>query len=283
MESIDLHIHTVYSDGTFKPKEIVTCAKAKGLSAISITDHDTINGLEEGKKYAQSLGIEFINGVEINSCCTLNNRVIRIHILGYMFDAAALKGYMEGLKEAREEHNNEIFKALHRIGIDLDYMDLEMQFDESMPTRLNFAKALVKKGYARTVDHALKEFLHKEGKAYVEFHDQPFSVVVQQIHAAGGIVSFAHPAQCGLCDEELEILVGYLVGEGLDAIECIHPSHDILYAHKMMNLASEYHLMRTGGSDFHGKSATGIDLGMGGDQMAIPQEFFNILRKKRCI
>lgn len=271
MRYIDLHTHSVYSDGTYTPAELVSYAQKKGLSAISLTDHDTIDGLDEARQQSEILGMRFINGVEINSFCCVNNRKVNIHVLGYLFIPCEIKSYMAKLKSLRYEHNEAIINALRGIGIDIDYADMDKQDKKNTITRLHFAKTLVQKGYAETVKDALCTYLHKGGAAYVEYNNQPFSVVAQRIHEAGGIVSLAHPAQYGLDHLETESLVKSLTNIGLDAIECIHPSHDVSYTHKIMNLAKRNNLDITGGSDFHGNNDDGIDLGVGGDEMLIPE------------
>ena len=107
----------------------------------------------------------------------------------------------------RYEHNQAIINALHAIGIEICYADMNMQSEKNIITRLNFAKTLVKKGYSETVKEALGKYLHKGGAAYVEYNNYPFSVVAQMIHDAGGIVSLAHPAEYGLNDTETESLI----------------------------------------------------------------------------
>lgn len=273
MKSIDLHMHSIYSDGTYTPTQLVTYAKKKGLSAISLTDHDTIDGVDEARKQSEILNIQFINGVEINSFYVLNNRRINIHVLGYAFDTKQMEPYMLKFKTLRYEHNEAIMEALHAIGIEISYADMDMQSERNVVTRLNFAKALVKKGYAETVNEALEKYLHKGGAAFVEYNNFDFSVVAKMIHDAGGIVSLAHPAEYGLNDTEIENLITSLKREGLEAIECIHPSQDIQYANKLMQLAKKHSLKLTGGSDFHGNNSDGIELGLGGNKMLIPESF----------
>lgn len=273
MSTIDLHMHSTYSDGTYTPSELVTYAKKKGLSAIALTDHDTIEGLNEARRQAELQNIRFIDGVEINSFYFVNDTRVNIHVLGYLFDANKMENYMEELKVLRYEHNKQILHALQSIGIELSYADLNMESDKNIITRLNFAKVLVQKGYAETVKEALAIYLHKGGAAFVEYNNHPFSVVAQKIHEAGGIVSLAHPAEYRLNDEEIESLVSTLKREGLDAIECIHPSQDAFCFRKLQNYAKQYNLFMTGGSDFHGKSEDGIELGVGGDNMLIPESF----------
>ena len=273
MKSIDLHMHSVFSDGTYTPAQLVTYAKKKGLSAIALTDHDTIDGLDEARRQSEILNIRFINGVEINSFYILNNRRINIHVLGYAFDAKQMEPYMVKLKTLRHEHNEAIMDALHTIGIEISYEDMDMQSERNIVTRLNFAKALVKKGYVETVSEAHEKYLHKGGAAFVEYNNFDFSVVAKMIHDAEGIVSLAHPAEYGLNDTETESLIMFLKREGLEAIECIHPSQDAHYSHKMMQLAKQHGLRLTGGSDFHGNNSDGIELGLGGKKMLIPENF----------
>ena len=277
MSNIDLHTHSVYSDGTYTPIQIINYAKEKGLSAVSLTDHDTIDGLDEARMQAECLGIRFIDGVEINSCCHVDNKTINIHVLGYSFIPSGIKDYMAKLKVMRAEHNIAILRALHAIGIDIDYEELDKQSPKGTITRLNIAKILVQKGYAKTVKDALRRYLHKEGTAYVEAQYQPFSAVAKKIHDAGGVVSLAHPAEYGLSDTDTESLVKCLVEYGLDAIECIHPTQNTEYSQKMIRLSRQYNLLLTGGSDFHGKNEDGIDLGVGGDKMLIPESFLTEL------
>ena len=270
MAYIDLHFHSIYSDGTYTPEELLYYAKKKELSVVSLTDHDTIKGLERAGKQSEKLGIKFINGVEINSCCYVNNRLVNIHVLGYNFTIEKMNEYMQALKALRDEHNDAIIKALQRVGICIDYDDIEKQFEECILTRMNFARTLVKKGYAATEWEALTKYLHKGGSAYVECSYPPFSVVAQKVHDAGGIVSLAHPAEYGLDDNETELLIKNLMNYGLEAIEVIHPSQDTIYSKKLQDIAIKNNLAFTGGSDFHGNNNNGVDLGMGGENMMIP-------------
>ncbi len=125
MSYIDLHLHSIYSDGTYTPEEILYYAKKKELSAVSLTDHDTIYGLGRAEKQSERLGIRFINGVEINSCCYVGNRLVNIHVLGYNFVIEKINDYMKILKALRDEHNAAIIRALQSIGICIDYNDVE--------------------------------------------------------------------------------------------------------------------------------------------------------------
>ena len=129
----------------------------------------------------------------------------------------------------------------------------------------------------------MNKYLHKGGTAYVEYHNDPFDVVAQKIHEAGGIVSLAHPAEYGLDDTDTESLILCLKKEGLEAVECIHPSQSSLYSDKIRTIAENNDLKLTGGSDFHGRGEDENGLGIGGQGMAIPETFLSALLKKTAL
>ena len=277
--SIDLHMHSVYSDGALTLAELVVYAKEKKLATISLTDHDTIAGLRDAREAAELAGILFVDGVEINSYYDLSNKRINIHVLGYMFNPGKLEPYMMQLKEVRDEHNEAIQKALSLNGIEICYEDMNLPSEHSMVNRLYFAEALVRKGYAKNVKEALGRYLRKGGIAYVEGDYPPFGEVARKIKEAGGLVVLAHPGEYSLTDEETKYLISELMLQGLDGVECIHPSHSKEYAEKVMGWAKEKGLLVTGGSDFH--SMDGAELGRGGDGMLIPQSFYDTLALRK--
>jgi len=284
MPHIDLHMHSVYSDGAYTPAELVAFAKQKGLSALSLTDHDTVDGLKEAELCCKKEGIQFINGIEINSFFLLNSKRVNIHVLGYGFNSASLQPYTETLKEQRLEHNNAIRQALNALGIVITDSDLGIVSEKSTVTRFNFAQAIVRKCYAETISEALAKYLHKGGSAFVEYNTHPFATVAQMIHDAGGVVSLAHPAEYKLDNAETEAMIDSMIPEGLDAIECIHSSQNTAYTQMLTDLADKKHLLLTGGSDFHGPNGRGIVLGYGGDSMVIPESFFfSLLNHSRHI
>ena len=273
--SIDMHMHSVYSDGAWTPAELVRDAKEKQLSVISLTDHDTIAGLCEARKQAELAGIQFVDGVEINSFYRLGDKRINIHVLGYLFYPNRLEPYMMRLKKVRDEHNEAIRKALSLNSIEICCEDMDLPSEHSMVNRLYFAEVLVRKGYAKNVKEALARYLRKGGIAYVEGNYPSFREVARKIKEAGGLVILAHPGEYSLIDEDAKCLINELMLQGLDGVECIHPSHSKAYAEKVMGWAKERDLIMTGGSDFH--SMDGAVLGRGGDGMRIPQSFYDKL------
>lgn len=278
--SIDLHMHSVYSDGALTPAELVKSAQEKQLSAISLTDHDTISGLKEAREEAEKAGIQFMDGVEINSYYELGDRKVNIHILGYLFEPSKLEPYMNELKVVRDEHNEKIRNALSLHGIEISNEDMQLPSEHSMVNRFYFAEALVRKGYAKNFKEANAKYLKRGGVAFVEGSYPPFKVVAEKIKEAGGLVILAHPGEYSITEEEAKQMIEELVLKGLDGVECIHPSHNKAFAEKVMEWAGEYHLIMTGGSDFHKTREGGTVLGYGGDGMQIPREYFDRLLQR---
>jgi predicted metal-dependent phosphoesterase TrpH len=167
LELIDLHIHTSASDGTFSPQEIVRLAKRKGLKAVGITDHDTVDGNEEAIKAGVEIGLEVIPGVEIS----VEWEGRPVHILGYYIDVEnkVLQSTLKNLIAFREERNPQIIKRLNSLGLNISYADVKaIAGDGTAIGRPHFAQVLVDKGYVKDGDEAFKKYLKRGGPAYVE-------------------------------------------------------------------------------------------------------------------
>lgn len=281
MKYIDLHMHSICSDGSYTPKELVRLAREKGLSDISLTDHDSIDGLKEAEAEARRLGIGFVPGIEMNCFYMIRERRVNLHMLGYGFQPEGLKEYVREVKALRDEHNDAIADALRSHGLAIDYEQIRKQAQDRTITRLNFAQMLVQQGDALSVEDALRRYLHRGGMAYVEYKFHSAPIVIQKLHEAGGIASLAHPVEYGLNEEDLEVLVASLAEHGLDAIECIHPSQNTAESEKIQKLAKQYKLQCSGGSDFHELGTDGIDLGTGGEGMRIPRIYLEHLFSKK--
>ncbi|MDY6853107.1 MAG: PHP domain-containing protein [Thermodesulfobacteriota bacterium] len=261
MGYIDLHIHTTASDGTLTPAEVVRYAKKKGLKAIAITDHDTIEGnreaLEEGKK----LGLDVLTGVEISVGCPYGT----MHLLGYCIDieSSFIKERLEFLQKVRSQRNIKIFDKLKGLGIGIDFNDvLEVAGGEQVG-RPHFAKAMIKKGYASTYQDAFERFLKKGGPAYVDrFRFEP-QEAIGIILNCGGIPVLAHPFTLGdLKPKELEEFVVDLISLGLRGIEVFYPDHTDRQVADYRYFAEKHGVLITGGSDFHGDSKPDVDIGI---------------------
>lgn len=247
----DLHTHSTASDGQYTPAELVRLAKERGLDVLALTDHDTVDGLEEAVQAGKQAGIQVIRGIELSA-----REYPTFHILGYGFDpeAPVLSDLCRELKEGRDQRAPRIIAFLEEQGVHIPLSEVEELAGGQIVGRPHFAQVLVRHGYVSSNREAFDRYLDTE-----EFHRRverpkpPAQVCVETIRAAGGKVSLAHPYQIGVDDEKLECIVRELTGYGLDAIECFYPRHTPEQQSFYLYLAEKYNLHITGGSDFHGE------------------------------
>ena len=279
---VDMHIHTVESDGTLTPEEIIKRGMKNNVTAIAITDHDTVAGIEEGIKYSKYYGMEFIPGIEI-SC---NEQNLEVHILGYYLnlDDVNFIREIDELKKERETRNFKIIEKFKKIGIIIDEEKLKKNAPGNIISRLHFAKYLVSEGIVKSKDEAFIKYLGKNGLAYEPKENFPPERAVKIITNNGGLVSLAHPllitADINLLDKLIEKLKPY----GLDALEAQYSAFSKSQIKSLKRLAKKHDLIITGGSDFHGSNRSGVDIGYGGleyQQLELVKEKLKIKREER--
>lgn len=245
---IDLHIHSILSDGTDTPKEIVDKAAHLGLQCISITDHDCVRANAVAAEYARSAGIQYINGVELS---TFSNQ--EIHILGYCIDSndAYLLEKLDYFESKRKERAEMIFDRLFQLGIKIDKD--KMPEDSASVGRLHIAKLMAQEGYVSSVPEAFDKYLGANGKAY--FPSKRITPIegVGLIKHAKGYAVIAHPMRF-IQRNTIDSLIGGLKEYGLDGIEAYYPTHDAKLGEKIVGLAKKHRLMVTGGTDYHGEN-----------------------------
>lgn len=247
----DLHTHSTASDGQYAPAELVRLAKARNIQVLALTDHDTVDGLEEAVQAGERTGIRVIRGIELSA-----REYHTFHILGYGLDpeAPALSALCRELKEGRDQRAPRIIAFLEEQGVRIPLSEVEELAGGQIVGRPHFAQVLVRHGYVSSSREAFERYLDTE-----EFHlraerpKPPAQMCVETIRAAGGKVSLAHPYQIGVDNGTLENMVRELAGWGLDAIECYYPKHSSEQQHFYLQLAEKYGLHATGGSDFHGE------------------------------
>ena len=247
----DLHTHTTASDGQYTPTELVGLAKARGLSVLAVTDHDTIAGVTEAQRAGSELDLTVIRGVELSAKDYPN-----CHILGYRFQDGdtELARLCERFRAGRDERKYKIVDFLREKGVDIDLAEVEEIAGGEVIARPHFAQALVRRGYVSSNREAFDRYLDtQEFLRRVERPKPPARVCLETIRAAGGKTSLAHPYQIGVDNEKLEDIVRELAGLGLDAIECCYPRHTPEQQEFYLHLAEKYGLHVTGGSDFHGE------------------------------
>ncbi|MCK5515630.1 MAG: PHP domain-containing protein [Desulfobulbaceae bacterium] len=275
--SIDLHIHSTFSDGTMSPGELVVLAKKKGLKAISITDHDTVDGVVEAIDLCVGDGFEVIPGVEIGA----KYSGITIHILGYLFDQGNVdfKKSLEKLQVARNERNGEILLRLKAAGIDISDSELRVVSRIGQTGRPHIAKILLEKGIVKTTEQAFSRFLRKGAEAYVPRFLFTAEEVFSMIRQAGGISVLAHPLQLQKTGINLTEAIEHLASLGMDGLETYYPTHSKKTRTGLVRSAAEFNLVLTGGSDFHGSIRPGTTLA-GGKNVTVPYALLEEMKKR---
>ena len=265
---VDLHLHTTASDGVMSPAEIVRYAKSKGLQAIAITDHDTIDGCEEGLSEGEKIGFEVIPGIEISA----EHSPGSMHILGFFLDVhhPLLNERLEYLQKARAERNPKMVQKLNQLGIDVTYEEVLKASGGGQVGRPHFANVLLEKKYVRSFQEAFDRFLKKGAPAYVDKFRFTSKEALHFINEARGVAVLAHPNTLGVSGYvELEKLIVRLVGEGLKGIEVYYPEHSAAEVAQYKTLADRYSLLSTGGTDYHGIEKNELDIGVGRGDMKL--------------
>jgi hypothetical protein len=241
---VDLHMHTNHSDGVYSPSEIVNKAKEAGLEAISISDHDSINGIEEAIETGNSIGVEVVPGVEISS--EYNGK--EVHILGYFINIKdpEFKRYLQFFREERVKRAERILEKLDNLGLHLTFDDVMEVAKNSAIGRPHIAKAMHAKGLVSSYYEAFNKYIGNGCPAYEKkVHLSPESAY-KIITDAGGLSFIAHPAFMQ------EDVLKDLIESGVDGIEVYHPSHPAQKVKFYKGIVSEYYLLESGGSDYHG-------------------------------
>jgi len=275
---VDLHTHSTASDGTYSPAELVKLAKDIGLSALALTDHDTVEGLGEALAAARKLGLPFVPGVEIS---VKFEGPGHCHILGYFVeaDSPVLRETLDLLQRAREERNLKMVEKLRSLGVDISLKELEEEAKGEIG-RPHFAALLVRKGVVKSVEEAFEKYLKKGAPAYVPKARLTAEEAFSAIQAAGGLAVLAHPIHLKLSPEELVRYVEKLKALGLEGIEAYYTDHSKEFTALCLEIARRYDLVPTGGSDFHGHNKPDIKLGRGFGDLFVPEECYQSLRRR---
>ena len=279
---IDLHAHTKFSDGSATPFELVALAKEQGARAVAITDHDTVAGLAEGRKAAARLGMEFVNGIEISAEYSPGT----MHVLGYFIndESAGLLKKLAELRSAREKRNPEIASRLQALGLDISYEEVARLAGNEVVGRPHFARLMVERGYAQSIQDAFNRFLAKGAAAYVEKARLSPADSIALIHEAGGVAVLAHPYQLKLPSlEDTEQLIAELAQMGLDGIEAIYSRHSSEERRIYAEMAKRRGLLVTGGSDYHGTYKPDLAIVRGKGDLAVPYALLEDLRARAVV
>ncbi|MEN6326898.1 MAG: PHP domain-containing protein [Syntrophomonas sp.] len=264
----DLHVHTSASDGALSPPELIDLAIASGIQGIAITDHDTVEGLEPAIMYknAKALNIDVLPGIEMNT----EGGEQEIHILGYFIDYynSRLISRLKEIKKARYERAEKMIDKINRLGMAVSFAEVQDLAKGDLIGRPHIALAMIQNNYVASMAEAFNKYIGKGKPAYVNRYKFLPQEAIELIKTAGGIPVLAHP---GLLSHK-KILFD-LIKMGIEGIEVYYPQHNEDQIARFLELSTEYNLLVTGGSDYHGNSNDNLRNSLGcsfitGDLMA---------------
>jgi len=252
---VDLHTHSVYSDGTAPPAELITMASSSQLKGFALTDHDTVEGVEIAIDAGLEQGIDVIAGLEISAL----HRSYSLHILGYGIDPKnpELLLWLKQLQRGRKERNIKILAKLAKLGIEISGDELSRLSGHGQTGRPHIARILVNRGYVRTMREAFNLYLGRNKPAWQSRFTYTAAETIDTIHQAGGIAVFAHPGQLDPGMKVQPQIIKELAERKLDGLEIFYPSHTRKMQKRLKSLAKKYNLLATGGSDYHGGNRAG--------------------------
>jgi 3',5'-nucleoside bisphosphate phosphatase len=291
---IDLHTHTTASDGSVSPPDLIRLALEHGLEALAITDHDTLEGADEGAVVAAELGMELIVGIELSTRFEPNlvdliqpwlggRRIPSIHLLGYFLgDAppASFRSWILGHQESRRKRNVELVEKLRGFGFDITLAEVS-KLGGKLTGRPHFAEFLLRKGYVKNRQEAFDLYLADTAQAAVERDEPGLLESIQMLRESFGMPVLAHPVRLPLGDhpEGLRALLAVLCSAGLQGLEVWHSEHSPAQQALYEDLARSFGLEATGGSDFHGTHKPSIGLGAGvNGNICIPKAQLDSMR-----
>ena len=304
---IDLHAHTTASDGTDTPAELVQRAHNAGLSAVAVTDHDTLDGVPEALAEGERLGITVVPGTEISldykGPKLESGRSGWMHLLVYWLDGlrssrnqepgtrnqeriidGPLAGELRELQRWRAERNDRIVSKLNQLGLALTLDEVIAVSGGGQVGRPHFARVLLDKGYVKHRQQAFDQYLAKGAPAYEDKRRLAPEDAISRARAEGAVPVLAHPFSLGLNDDELRAQLATWKRAGLCGIETIYPEHSPELTARLNGVARTLELAATGGSDFHGGNKTGVELGTGkGRNVRVEDSVLKALNAQRTL
>ena len=280
--TVDLHVHSNKSDGTFTPAELIRYAVTKSLRVMALTDHDTVDGLPEIKEEAARIenAPEIVDGVELST--DLEGR--DIHIVGLFINTEdpALNRYLQKFKDARDLRNVKMCDSLAKgLNMDISYEKLKNTFPGAVITRAHYARYMLEHKYISSMNEAFERWIGDDKPYFIPREKVKPEDAVELIKKASGIPVLAHPVLYNFSLSRLEKLISDLKEAGLLGMETRYSTYTSGETRQMMMLANKYGLLESGGSDFHGSNKKDIDLGTGRGSLSVPYEIFEKLKECR--
>ncbi len=272
----DLHTHSIYSDGTWTPTALIDEAEWIGLSAIALTDHNTVAGLPAFFQAAKGKKVEAIGGVELST----DFEDVELHIVGLFikeehFDA--IEELVREMKKRKEESNILLVKGLRLAGYDVDFNDIKARNPSGHINRAHIASALLEKGYVNSISEAFDVLLSKTGGFYTQPKRLDVFETIAFLKKIGCVSVLAHPFQ-ELDEEGVRRFLALAKPCGLDGMETEYSKYSEETVKKAKEIAREFGIKESGGSDFHGDRRKGIEIGVGKGNLRVPTAFLEELR-----
>ncbi len=278
MELCDLHNHTIYSDGTDTPTALIEKAEALGLSAVALTDHNNVSGLPEFLQAAAGKRVEAVPGIEFSTdyCGT------ELHILGLWIRPehyGTIKAMMEDIRIRKEQSNKALVRRLNAAGYEMDYAALSALTPDGYVNRAHMATYLTQKGYTASVQEAFSRLLSVKAGYYQPPKLPDALEIIGFISTIGAVSVLAHPF-LNLQEAQLRAFLAQAVPAGLHGMEVLYGMYEEETTRLSMEIAREYGLLFSGGSDYHGGNKPHIQLGSGRGNLAIPMDYCRRLQEK---
>lgn len=277
--SIDLHLHTTASDGTDTPRDVVALAKQLGLTAIAITDHDTVSGVEEACQAGAACGLEVVPGIELSAEFAGQE----IHVLGYFIETQnpGLQAAMAQLQQARITRNQRMVETLERDGFPISFSALQCRYPCAVLGRAHIGSWLVERGVCQSVKEAFSRYLGRNSPYYVPRQYLTITQAAQLILQAGGLPVLAHPMLYHYDLPTLRELFERIAEARFVGAEVYYSTYSVAETQTVAKLVEEFHLLATGGSDYHGSRKPEIHLGTGKGTLAVPASVLDALKQRR--
>lgn len=277
---IDLHTHSTASDGSLTPTELIRLAARQGIEAIALTDHDTVEGIEEAAAAASTAGIELIPGVELS--LDWDRGGMHMLVLWLEPRPGPLQDRLAELQHARNVRNAGIVRRLNELGFGITLDEVTAESGRGSVGRPHIAAVMVRKGYVSDIPQAFDEYLANGRPAYVSRPRLGPEQAIDLARRSGGVPVLAHAHTMGLDNQaEVEAMMRRLAAAGLVGIECHYGSYDASERAGYVRMARRFGLLPSGGSDFHGVYKSGVALGTGSVGIGVPAEILEPLRSMR--
>lgn len=274
----DLHTHSCFSDGTATPAELIAAAKAAGLSAVALCDHNTVAGLPDFVSAAYSSNIEAVCGIEFS----VDWEGTELHMLGLFIEPESydkINALLFEVKKRKEKANIELSEALRADGYDIDYFEIKKK-SRGFVNRAHFATEMMEKGYAPSVREAFDTYLCVEAGYYREPERIGAMEVIGFIRELGSVPVLAHPF-LNLSKDRLLQFIPEAKKAGLVGMETDYSTYSPETAALARSIADSHGLLRSGGSDWHGERKPDISLGIGRGDLFVPYEYFEALKASK--